>query len=978
MFRSTLSRLVLSSSLLAFLAGCQGGGVETGGLRVSIEATPEAGAVPLQVSLKATVNGEEPPADAEYDWSLGDGTTSTDANPVHLFEELGTYEVTLTLEVNGKKGAATREIEVLEVGPGIDLAVEGIEATPSSVNPGAPITVKVTFRNRGEEGTDSPIVNRVYITQTADGFDPFGAQPDGIVNLAGIGGDTTTDKSTTIDIDDQAADGEYFVWILSDAGGALDETNEDNNVTRSTNALSVTSAVLPIDLVASEPTITSTTFSPDTPVTLETTLSNAGTADAGAFEAKVVLSPDPEIDANDTVISTITVGGLTAGEDAPQSLEISVPATVINRPWYLGIVVDTGSTVGETDESNNVVAYDDGLVTTAGGSGCTEDANEPNDTEAQATVVATGMLPALKVCGATTDWFSLDLGAGDRLDASIAFQNVNGNLSLAVFREGETSPIMTSDGAGNSEAVDGGIALTAGTYLVQVTLGAGGGNEYALTTSVEDNGGAGIDLMATAISFGDDMGPYAPGEAHPAGVTVYNFGDMATSAAFDVALWLSEDETLDGSDLALGTMTVTSLGSGAMSTDSRTVTLPMTLAEGYYNLVAVADSGASNTETVESNNVLTKRIGVGVGCLDDLLEPNQTTGTASPIGNGTFDYQVCSGDHDYFKIETGAGGTIDVTIEFPGGISPQDLDLYLVDAAGNYPAECNASGNDCYAGSSSPMENVHMTSTLGGTYYVQVYSYNSSEAPYSITISGSTGAIADLSPHSIVATPAELSAGEDVQVDGRIKNNSTEPLSTGFEWSIRISSDMNIDGADMTLGTFPETALAANENRAISEKVTVPDTLSGGTYWIGVIADPTGMVEEDSEANNIAISGSPVTVAALCDDDSYEENDTLGSASQIAIGGTIPALVACSNDPDHYEITPSADGTLTLHVDFAHANGDLDLRLFQGLDVVASSISTDDDEDLQFEVTGGTPYVIKVYGFENATNTYTLTTSVAP
>lgn len=975
MFRSTSTRLALAG-LLVLIAGCKGGGVQTDSIRVEIDATPETGAFPLQVSLKATVNGQEPPDDAKYEWDLGDGSSSTDANPIHVFEALGTYQVTLRLKANGKTGAASREIEVLEVGPGTDITVEGVEATPTSVNPGAQINVKVTFRNRGIVGVDSNIVNRVYITMQEEDFEPYGTAANGVVNLQGIGGDETSDKSVNITVPSAFVDGTYWIWVWADAGLAVDETNEDNNIARSTSPITVTSETLDVDLVATAPTLSSETFTPGTPVTLETVISNLGTADAGAFTAVVVLSPDPEIDANDTVIETIQIGSLAGGANAPQVLEIAVPATIINRPWYLGVVLDVDSDVAETDETNNVAAYA-GMVTTTGGTGCTEDANEPNDVAEQATPLTPGTLTGLMVCGPTADWFTFDLGPGDRMTSTIEFQNVNGNLALAVFAEGSSTPIMTSDGMGNSETVNTGISLTGGTYLLRVTLGSGGGNEYALTSTLEDAGGAGIDLVPTSIVIGPGNPPYAQGVAHTAEITVYNFGESPTTAAFDFTLWLSADATVDAGDTQLSTVSVPSLAAGASFTDSRAITIPPTVPDGYYHFIAVADGANTNAETVETNNTFSRVLGVGEGCLDDGFEPNDTTGTATSVDNGTYEMlQVCSGNSDYYAVTTGAGGTIDVIVEFDHTFG--DIDVVLVNAAGSQPSDCFVGTNDCSSTGTSDMERVTYTAPSSGTWYVRVYGFAGAENSYRMTVSGSTGAIPDLSPNSFTATPTSVAAGEDVELEGRMKNNGTMP-SPDFEWEIRLSSDSTIDAGDMTLLTVQEGALAGNENRLVSKKVTLPVDLAGGNWWLGVVADPAGAVTESSETNNIAVVG-PISVSAMCVDDAYEENDTLGSAAPIAIGGTITGLVICPNDSDYYRIVPATDGTLTIHAEFAHADGDIDMRLFRDgtVSAVAASTSSTDDELITHAVTAGTVYRLCVYGFAGASNTYSLTTSLTP
>ncbi|WP_246589144.1 PKD domain-containing protein [Methanofollis formosanus] len=77
----------------------------------SFTADPSSGEAPLSVqftdtSLHAT----------ECAWTFGDGETSTEVNPVHVYESPGTYTVTLT--VTGAGGTASAEDEIIVTGAG--------------------------------------------------------------------------------------------------------------------------------------------------------------------------------------------------------------------------------------------------------------------------------------------------------------------------------------------------------------------------------------------------------------------------------------------------------------------------------------------------------------------------------------------------------------------------------------------------------------------------------------------------------------------------------------------------------------------------------------------------------------------------------------------------------------------------------------------------------------------------------------------
>lgn len=79
-------------------------------LDVIAEAEPDEGAPPLKVQFTASVE-EETGGPFTFAWDFGDGTKSTEQNPVHTYTKVGEY--TATLEVKNQKGnIGTDEIDV--------------------------------------------------------------------------------------------------------------------------------------------------------------------------------------------------------------------------------------------------------------------------------------------------------------------------------------------------------------------------------------------------------------------------------------------------------------------------------------------------------------------------------------------------------------------------------------------------------------------------------------------------------------------------------------------------------------------------------------------------------------------------------------------------------------------------------------------------------------------------------------------------
>jgi cytochrome c len=89
----------------------------TGGLPALATATasPGSGRAPLEVRFTGELSdrgADDPPT---YEWDFGDGETSTEPNPTHVYEEVGTYEATLT--VTDTESVTTDTVTIRVVDP---------------------------------------------------------------------------------------------------------------------------------------------------------------------------------------------------------------------------------------------------------------------------------------------------------------------------------------------------------------------------------------------------------------------------------------------------------------------------------------------------------------------------------------------------------------------------------------------------------------------------------------------------------------------------------------------------------------------------------------------------------------------------------------------------------------------------------------------------------------------------------------------
>ncbi|WP_143229748.1 ThuA domain-containing protein [Actinophytocola xanthii] len=86
-------------------------------------ASPTSGAAPLQVRFSGAASADPEGEQVRYSWNFGDGSTSTEAEPTHVFTENGRFNVQLTVtDPGGKTGFANVSVTVGNTAPAVELA----------------------------------------------------------------------------------------------------------------------------------------------------------------------------------------------------------------------------------------------------------------------------------------------------------------------------------------------------------------------------------------------------------------------------------------------------------------------------------------------------------------------------------------------------------------------------------------------------------------------------------------------------------------------------------------------------------------------------------------------------------------------------------------------------------------------------------------------------------------------------------------
>ena len=148
-----------------------------------------------------------------------------------------------------------------------------------------------------------------------------------------------------------------------------------------------------------------------------------------------------------------------------------------------------------------------------------------------------------------------------------------------------------------------------------------------------------------------------------------------------------------------------------------------------------------------------------------------------------------------------------------------------------------------------------------------------------------------------------------------------------------------------------------------------------GEYWLEVVVDPHNRLIESDETNNVErilitlerpIGENPIAP------DTFESNDSFATASILAPpeDHTYENLsIHASLNDDYFRITASETGILSFDLAFQHAQGDVDMEIydFSGALLGRSETATD-NEHFSLSVNAGDFYFVRAYGYEGATN----------
>ena len=329
------------------------------------------------------------------------------------------------------------------------------------------------------------------------------------------------------------------------------------------------------------------------------------------------------------------------------------------------------------------------------------------------------------------------------------------------------------------------------------------------------------------------------------------------------------------------------------------------------------------------------------GC-PDALEPNNSTAAAATVNLPlNLNALVASStDADYYSFTI--SGTSNLSIGL--GNLAVDHDLRLLNSAGTQVAISEAGGTTA--------ESITLNNAAAGTYFIHVFGYNgafSATQCYALTASATAvatcGTPTGLAASSITTSGATLSWAA---VSGANSYNLQYKLATATTWT--------------TVNT-----------------TTTSGTIAGLTAGTAYNAQVQAVCSSGSSSFSTAITFT--TAASSGCSDTWESNNTSGTARLITVNTNIQGTIGSSTDNDWFRFSNTTSAR-RIRIDLSNLPADYDVRLFRGTttQVGISQNGGTANEVIILNTNTVATYYIRVYGYNgafNANSCYTLRASIS-
>ncbi len=357
-----------------------------------------------------------------------------------------------------------------------------------------------------------------------------------------------------------------------------------------------------------------------------------------------------------------------------------------------------------------------------------------------------------------------------------------------------------------------------------------------------------VDLLITAPSV--SPGSVAVGNTVSVNATVFNAGDTAASSS-KIGYYLSADTSFSASDVYLSNSAGSTLNAATGALKNATLTIPANTLPGSYYILYFADYQSLVTESNENNNVAHTALAVTAvppAAAADLLITAPSLSPSTVLAGNAVSFS-CT----IFNAGNASSSSSNVGYYLSADTVFDGADLALSNSLGG---NLNAG-----TGSQRSANAIVPAGTNAGNYYIlfmadhslQVNESNENNnlnhALLSVTVIAPPSTV-DLQITAATVSPVNGMAGSTVTLNSTVFNAGNS-VASASSVGYYLSADSLFDGADVLLSTNTGAALNAGASAQRNGTATIPAGTLPGNYYVLYVADPSALVNENDEANNL-------------------------------------------------------------------------------------------------------------------------------
>ncbi len=596
------------------------------------------------------------------------------------------------------------------------------------------------------------------------------------------------------------------------------------------------------------------------------------------------------------------------------------------------------------------------------------DANEPNDDiNTPTTVELDGSVDAATACVGDVDFYELlVVEPFTEVTVTADFDNQFGDIDMEIIDSDGVTVLASAEGPGaGAEATF--LFENTGAYFVRVFLADGIDTPYSL--SLENEVRLNCEDILEPNNTADEAEVLTFG-TRIEGLTLCDETDEVDFFTFTLEETAVVDITLlfldapGDIDMRLLDADEATVASAVSSSDNETISRELEPGT-YFVRVFILGFNTENTYDMIFSEV------TAAECID-LNEPNDDSVSATALDFETVDAVACVGESDFYAV---------VVEEVPSEIRVRtnfnntfgDVDLELIDVDGVTVLEtADGTGNT---------ENLDFDAPAPGTYFVRAFLKDGGEnVAYGIsaTVVGVVSCDDEFEGNNTVADAVDIAPGSYDELSVCRPDDEFDFYTLYLEAGDAITVDVLFVDAD---GDIDIALLDTNGTTTIDSSASTTDNEqvegvveADGFYFIRV-----RMFTTNARNGYQMIIDAPERQAPICEDDLNEDDDDALTAT--ILDGEITGRTACAGDEDWFRVNVPQGFILDANLFFTHADGDMDLTLFDtdGETELVNVNASDDEinnERLIFRAITGGDYFLRARTAGRVDNTYSISVNL--